>query len=200
MQRVNKKDYILFQWPGTDSIESIYPRCVVFHRLFNILNFEFTVRDLDLAQFDNENYNSKIKDVLKLFPILKYKGQKYSTTNEIISFLLGHFENTKIIDDIKKYGMAYNVIVSEWANQVFLYSLLYARWIREKNYRNFIQSVNWGTVPSSRQSFEDRQNLLRELVVKHIKTTPTGVLKYDDFYTTLISQLISLEKLLQHQV
>ena len=70
---------------------------------------------------------------------------------------------------------------------------------RKKNYRNFIQSVNWGTVPSSRQSFEDRQNLLRELVVKHIKTTPTGVLKYDDFYTTLISQLISLEKLLQHQ-
>ena len=129
---MSKSDFVLYQWPGTNYIESIYPRCVIFHRLFNLLNFEFTIKNLDLAQFDNDVYNSKINNVLKLFPILRYQNQQYTTTNEIISFLLSHFENTETIHDVKKYGMAYNVIVSEWANQVFLYTLLYARWIREK--------------------------------------------------------------------
>ncbi len=181
----------LYQWPGATGTESIYPRCVVFHRIFNLIDMEFSVKNVGLPMMEMDE-TIKIRKMLKQLPILEVGSTYLKSSTEILEHLTDSFyldsKRTKLLE---KYTQAYDYVLYEWSNQIFVLSLLYARWIRDVNYKKFINSVEWGNIEP--KYLNESKSELRKYVINYLKKFEIGSLDEDKYLSLLRKQLDALE-------
>lgn len=187
---------ILYQWPPAPGVESIYPRCVIIHRIFNILNFDFTVQNVGLPTLEKD-MNEKLQKLLIQLPVLQVDGTYYKSTIEIINFFNSFQFDLK--DGLQKEFFStlreLDHPLFQWANEEFLHSLLYARWIDPINYPQFVRSVEWGV--SSTREIETSLRSTREQVQKYLKRGKVGHFTREDFKVYLMKQLREIDNILK---
>ena len=193
----NDDGLIIYQWPEAKGVDSIYPRCVIFHRLFNILDIEYTTFNVSLP-FTEKDFSEKLSRQLVDLPLLKDNGILYKNSEDIISHILH-----KVSDDPEKLKSATrllrakNYIYYQWANEIFLNTLLYSRWLRDCNFRNFMRNVNWGS--ASRSYFADSINELKDKVALYMSKFSISKLSEREYLELLHTQLKCLEDIFSHQ-
>lgn len=187
----------LIQWPGATGVESVYPRCVIFHRLFNLLGVDYTPFNVTLPFVDKKS-SEKLQRQLVDLPVLIDKGVAYKNTDEIVRHILGKFEDDiEKQDSAKKVLKAQNVITYQWANEVFLNTLLYARWLRPCNFKPFIKNVEWGNADPN--FFRDSIADLRTKVDAYMSRFLISKLSEGEYLKLLTKQLNALELIFKEQ-
>ena len=188
-------ELILYQWPGTPTIESIYPRAVMFHRICNLASQEITVLNVTLPK-PGEKFKAELQNRLAHLPILEVNGQKFSTSKQIMDYFLAHPPSMEVKQRLMKMDSIYGHITQQWANECFINSLLYARWKREENYQRFIKTVKWGYPVDQ---IGDHLEILRSAVLKFIDRTPAGALTRTEYEDMIRNQFWSLDTILSEQ-
>ncbi len=187
----------LYQWPEAKGVDSIYPRCVIFHRMFNLLNIEYTPFNVTLP-FTDQKPAEKLGQQLLDIPILRDDGVLYKTSEEIISHILNRIgDDPEKIKNATRLVRAKNYIYYQWANETFLNTLLYSRWLREENFRNFIRNVNWGN--ASKSYFSQSIIELKKKVEDYMSKFPIAKLNQREYLHLLHSQLKCLEEIFTNQ-
>ncbi|MEE3079420.1 MAG: hypothetical protein VX341_08810 [Bdellovibrionota bacterium] len=193
----NEKGLFLYQWPEAKGVDSIYPRCVIFHRLFNLLGIKYSTYNVSLP-FVSKDSSERLTQQLIDLPILKDDGILYKNSEDIISHIMN-----KVSDDPSKLKKATrllrakNYIYYQWANEVFLNTLLYSRWLRDCNFRNFMRHVNWGS--ASRTYFADSVNELKGKVESYMSRFAISKLSDSEYLELLHTQLKCLEDIFSVQ-
>ncbi len=183
---------ILYQWPKCSDAESIYPRCVVIHKLYLLADRE--LRTVDVAfPSKQQDFDKELKPRLKNLPQVHTQEKIYSSTTQIVNYLLKNCTTTKCIRYLEKMNSAYNVPLSQWANEVFLNSLIYSRWKIEDNYQSFIRTVDWG---KPFEEVKDSTNELRSGVLTYLSRFAVNEFCEVEFQEYLKLQLWSLERII----
>lgn len=187
---------VIHQWPSGRGCESVFPRCVVFARILNMMNINYKVKSYDLPAL-GEDYRDKLAEQLWRLPLVFYDEEYYTNSHEImqlLSILPLHLAGARDVR-VKEIFSSHSYIIHEWADEVLLNSLLYSRWLKEENYQRFSQGIMW----RNRSDIEERSKILRELVINHIRKRPLASLSEKDFLELLKRQFLSLESLLSEQ-
>lgn len=185
----------IYQWPPGTGTESIFPRCVVFNRICKIANQKPLIVNVGVPDV-NEDFLTTLQTRLSKLPLLEFEGKKYRSSRQIIEFFLNHEENKVIRSRLLKLHSSFSFITQQWANEIFINTLVYARWKREVNYMNFVKNVSWG---EPFPMVEERVNRIREEVLKYLKRTTVGELKDEEYLELLRNQLWPLEQILENQ-
>lgn len=182
----------LYQWPKADGIESIYPRCVVIHKLYGLADRKLTTIDVAFPS-KQEGFEKELKARLKNLPQVHTQEKIYSSTNQIINYLLKNSKGKQGIRYLEKMNSAHNIPLSQWANEVFINSLVYSRWKIENNYQSFIRSVDWG---SPFEKIEDKVGELRAGVLTYLSRFAINEFSQAEFHDYLKIQFWSLERII----
>ncbi len=188
----NDETDILYQWPKSIDAESIYPRCVVIHKLYLLADRDLRTVDVSFPS-KQQNFDKELKARLKNLPQVHTQEKVYDSTSQIVNYLLKNCTTKKCIKYLEKLNSAYNVPLSQWANEVFLNSLIYSRWKIEDNYQVFIRSVDWG------KPFEEVQesaNELRSGALTYLSRFPINEFREVEFQEYLKVQFWSLERII----
>lgn len=183
-------DITLFQWPAGRGVESIFPRSVVFKRICNLAQIDAKIFSVTVPE-PGEDFLPKLRQRLSHIPLMECNGIRFTNSREIIDFLLS-ITTGDANDNLRRLDWSHSFVTQEWANLVFINSLVYARWAREENFRRFISGVQWGQV----QGLEQSLNLLRSEVLKYLDRT---LFRFDNdgvFHEHLREQLVSLDVML----
>lgn len=186
---------VLYQWPPAQGTESIYPRCVVFQRICNIAHQEIKVVNVKLPKAD-EKFSAKLKSRLIGLPILEANGKKLLNSTDIINHLIHSDPSRESKAKLLKLASAHSFITLQWANESFIHSLVYARWMREENFRRFVQNVKWGEPYSD---VEIQVDQLRQEILRYLKHNPIGEMNETSYLGQLQRQLWSLNHILAAQ-
>lgn len=185
----------LYQWPPALDTESIYPRCVVFQRICNIAHQEIKVINVKLPRLGN-NFSSELRSRLAGLPVLESSGKKFFTSTEIIHHLIHNDPSRESKPKLMRLSSAYSFITLQWANESFLHSIVYARWMREENFRRFVKNVRWG---EPYEEVKEQVDLLREEILKFLKRNPIGEMPETAYLELLKKQLWSVDHILSTQ-
>lgn len=183
---------VLYQWPKADDIESIYPRCVVIHKLYQLAGRELKTIDVAFPS-KQEGFDKELKARLKNLPQVHTQEKIYSSTTQIVNYLLKNCTTKKCIGYLEKMNSAYNLPLTQWANEVFINSLVYSRWKIEDNYQLFIRSVDWGAPFDEVKTKTDE---LRQGVLLYLSRFAINEYTQVEFNDYLKKQLWSLERII----
>ncbi len=183
----------LYQWPSGTGTESIFPRCVVFQRICNLAGISAQIHSVTIPEPGPE-FEQKLRQRLINIPVLEVGGVRFTDSREIIDFLLT-IADLEGLDNLRQLDVGNSLITLEWANLVFINSLVYARWAREENFRRFSSHVNWGKVPGLNESLPK----LRDLIVNYLNRTLFSFPSEEEFEKHLAAQMLSLELKLMGQ-
>jgi len=119
-------EIVLYQFPGTDQLESISPFCLKTHRLLNRKRLAFTVKDLLLPRDVK-----KVNPIGKL-PAISYDGRIVADSAHIARFLEVQIPDHPLFP--KDEGLrARNVILEDWADESLYFMNIYFRWFNPEN-------------------------------------------------------------------
>jgi glutathione S-transferase len=124
----------IYQFSGTEKLESISPYCLKVHRLLNRKKLRFEVEDLLLPR-----EIGKINPIGKL-PAIRYDGQIVADSAHIARFLEAQHPDPPFFP--KEEGLrARNAILEDWADEALYFSQMYFRWFPEENRRRTNQAL-----------------------------------------------------------
>ncbi len=184
---------ILYQWPPAKGVESIFPRCVMIHRLLYQLNISFDIQNVGLPYLESE-FDDALKRLLVQLPLLQRDKTYYKSTIEIITAICQWDELSGEQRDLAQRH--YSCVEDElfkWANSSFLNTLVHLRWMKEKNYQRFIRTVYWGVPDPQDNEFQKTLSDTREKVKLYLQNFPEGCLLDVDISTLLVEHLNQLE-------
>ncbi len=119
-------EIVLYQFPGTDTLESISPFCIKAHRLLNRKRLSFTVKDLLLP-----GEIKKVNPMGKL-PVISFDGRIVADSAHIARFLEAQLPDPPLFP--KEEGLrARNVILEDWADESLYFMNIYFRWFNPEN-------------------------------------------------------------------
>lgn len=121
-------------------------------------------------------------------PLMEVSGVRFTDSREIIDFLLT-IADAEGLDNLRRLDVGNSLITLEWANLVFINSLVYSRWVREDNFRRFTSNVQWGKVPGLPESLDKLRSILIDYLNRMLFSFPSEA----DFEKHLADQLVSLE-------
>ncbi len=188
-------DIKLYQWPSTSTIESIYPRAVLFKRICNLAGQKIKIMNVTLPK-PGEKFQAELQSRLIHLPVLEVGDAKFTTSKQIIDYFLNNPPSLTLKQRLVRLDSVYGHITKQWANECFLNTLLYARWKSDANYPSFIRSVNWGSDPNL---IKDHLDVLRDMVLKYLDRTVTGGLNLKEYDELLKNQLWSLDAILSSE-
>lgn len=183
---------ILYQWPPALGTESIYPRCVVFQRIFNIARQEFKISNVKVPK-PGPNFHKELQSRLIGLPVLEADGARYNTSAQIIDFIIRHDPAREVKAKLVRLTSAHSFIMQQWGNECFINSLVYARWMKDENFGRFVKNVNWG---EPYEVVQEEVGLLRADILKYLKRTTAGNMPADQYAEMLRNQLWSLNHIL----
>ena len=177
----------LYQWPPGTGTESIFPRCVVFQRICNLAGINAQIHSVTVPE-PGDDFDQKLRQRLINIPLMEVNGVRYTDSREIIEFLLtvADFEG---LNNLRRLDVGYSLITQEWANLVFINSLVYSRWAREENFLRFTSHVNWGKLQGLHLSLTK----LRAILLSYLERTLFTFSSEGDFEKHLADQMLSLE-------
>lgn len=191
---------ILYQWQPAKGTESIFPRCVIIHRLFHQLNIPYEYRNVGLPSLESE-FDDALKKLLVSLPVLENKGTYYKSTLEIIQAICNWDDITSRQKQMAETHLeTMEDVFFEWANSDFLNTLVYLRWKKEKNYQRFIKTVQWGNVEFSDPNFKNTLEETREKVMVYLRSFPVGFLNDRDMKVILKEHLDNLESEIENKM
>ena len=185
----------LYQWPPALGTESIYPRCVVFQRICNIAHQPVKVVNVKLPRA-GENFTRELMERLIGLPILKVGEERYSTSHQIVNFLLHNPPAKETKSKLTRLASAYSYITQQWANESFINTLVHARWKQEENFQRFVRNVQWG---DELANMHDEVASLRQEILKYLRRTPIGSFDDAEFEAMFKGQFWALEHILGSQ-
>lgn len=195
-----QKKPILYQWPPAKGTESIFPRCVMIHRLFHQLNFSYESKNVGLPSLESE-YDDALKRLLVELPLLQSGDVFFKSTIGIIKAVCSWSEVTPRQKQLaESYLEMINEIFFEWANSDFLNSLVYLRWMKESNYQRFIRTVHWGVENTEDEEFQYTLEETRDKVRAYLKGFPIGFLNERDMNIILKEQLENLQDEIENKM
>lgn len=116
----------LFQFPGTDDLESVSPFCLKAHRILRRKGLAYETEDLFLP-----NEVRKVNPVGKL-PAITYDGRTVGDSAHIARFLEARHPDPALFPKDEALR-ARNVILEDWADESLYFMNLYVRWFNPEN-------------------------------------------------------------------
>jgi hypothetical protein len=186
---------VLYQWPPGLGVDSIFPRCVVFKRICNVAQHELKIVNMKLPLL-GASFEKELRERLAGIPVLLVGEKRYNTSQEILEALLESSPSKSIKSKLTRLASPLSYVTQQWANECFINTLVYARWLSDENFARFQAGVNWGDDPAT---VPERLAILRQEILRYLKRTPTGGLNAEQFEAQLIKQFWALENMLSTQ-
>ncbi len=178
---------ILYQWPGGTGTESIFPRSVAFQRICNLARIDAEVMTVTIPE-PGEHFLPKLRQRLASVPLMEVGEERFTDSNQIIRYLLS-VADAEGLSNLRRLDVSTSLIIQEWANLVFINSLVYARWAREWNFQRFTHHVEWGKVPDQDASLRTLRTMIQDYLKRKLFDFPSEAA----FEQHLRQQFISLE-------
>ncbi len=192
---MSTENAILYQWPPGLGVDSIFPRCVVFQRICNVAQRELKIVNMKLPLL-GDAFEKELRERLAGVPVLLLGDKRFNTSHEILQALLDSTSSKSIKGKLTRLASPLSFVTQQWANECFINSLVYARWLDDENFGRFQHGVKWGEDPDT---IPERLALLRQEILRYLKRTPTGNMNAEQFATQLKGQFWALENMLSSQ-